>query len=553
MTWGWKVWCVLGLFSLFTVTGIAAPQYAFRIQFKDKQGSPSLANPLVFLSQRALDRRTAQSISLDSTDQPVVQAYVDDVISNTSGKFHSASKWMNSCVILLTDSSQILNIQSKPYIADITYVGYFPSGLHKSTSGTGGQIAGTSKTTASQSYYGASFEQTQLVNGGYLHDRSYKGSGKLIAVFDEGFAGVNTIDVFNSLMTSGRLVDTRNFVLASNDVFSSYTHGTQCLSTIAADKPGVFVGSAPEASYALYVTEYSFADYPIEMDDLAAGIERADSIGGDVISASIGYNWFSGSFPDLTYNDIDGKSTVAARAVNMASAKGMVCVISAGNEGGNSWNNILTPGDADSALTVGSVSSSGDVASTSGYGPNSSGIRKPDVCMLGNPAAIVTNSGSPSVASGTSFATPQLAGWVACLWQSSPHSTSTQIRDAVRKSAHRYNNPDNHIGYGIPNFYRASENLNISNSGTVVHKDAWIIVAPNPVNTNLNIVLRLEKPENIVFSITDITGKVISGSTHQGVIGEQTILLPVSSLSKGVYFLKASAPDRQQTVRFVMP
>jgi hypothetical protein len=68
------------------------------------------------------------------------------------------------------------------------------------------------KTTGSSAYYGTAYDQTKLVNGDYLHDRGYKGKGKLIAVMDEGFAGVNTGPVFDSLMKSGRLADTRNFV-----------------------------------------------------------------------------------------------------------------------------------------------------------------------------------------------------------------------------------------------------------------------------------------------------------------------------------------------------
>jgi hypothetical protein len=541
MTWGGKIlWC-LGVFSLFSACSVAAPsQYAFRVQFKDKQGSPSLSNPLVFLSQRALDRRNAQSISLDSTDQPVVVAYVNDVISNTSGKFHSSSKWMNSFIVLLTDSSQILNIVSKPYIADIKYVGYFFNGLHK-TSTTTEQPSGA-KTTGSSAYYGGSYDQTIMVNGTYLHDRGYKGNGKLIAVLDEGFTGVNTIDAFSNLVTSGSLLDTYNFVYASNDVFSAYNHGTTCLSTMAADKQGTYVGSAPAAQYALYVTEYPSGDYPMEMDDMAAAMERADSIGADIISTSLGYNLFSGSFPDLTYADIDGKTTVAAKAVNMASAKGMLCVITAGNEGGNSWNYILTPGDADSAITIGSVNSSYDPAASSGFGPNSAGRLKPDVCMQGNPAAVVNNSGAATLAGGTSYA---------CLWQSSPSATATKIREAICHSAHRYSNPDNHIGYGVPNFYSAAQFLGVAETAAPSNTNDWIAIVPNPVQKQLSCTIISENAETVQLSITDAIGKEVFATFADTKTGEQKLTLATPALSKGVYFLKVQTNSKQKIIRFI--
>jgi hypothetical protein len=550
MTWGWKVlWC-LGAFSLLS-SDISATlaQYAFRVQFKDKQGSLSLSNPLLFLSQRAIDRRNAQLVSLDSTDQPVVSAYINDVLSNTSGTFHSASKWMNSCVVLLTDSSQILNIQSKPYVADIKYVGYFFSGLHKPSNTT--ELPSGAKTTGSSGYYGGSYDQTLMVNGNYLHDRGYKGTGKLIAVLDEGFSGVNTIDVYSNLMTSGRLLDTHNFVFASNDVFSAYNHGTMCLSTIAADKQGTYVGSAPNAQYALYVTEYSFGDYPMELDDMAAAIERADSLGADIISSSLGYNLFSGSFPDLTNADIDGKTTVAAKAVNMASTKGMLCVITAGNEGGNSWNYILTPGDADSAITVGSVGSSYTPASSSGFGPNSSGRIKPDVCMLGDPAAIVNSSGTATQAGGTSYATPQLAGWAACLWQSSPSATATKLREAIRRSAHRYANPDNHIGYGVPDFYLASQFLGVTETPLPSNTNNWVTIAPNPIAKQLTCLFKMEIAEKVQLIITDAVGKEVYTTSADTKAGEQKLTLAIPVLSKGVYFLKAETSNKLKTVQFI--
>ena len=56
---------------------------------------------------------------------------------------------------------------------------------------------------------------------------------------------------------------------------------------------------------------------------------------------------------------------------------------------------------------------------------------------------------------GTSFAAPIISGLVACLWQSVPKKTATQVMDAVRRSADNYEAPNNVFGYGIPDFEKA--------------------------------------------------------------------------------------------------
>lgn len=438
------VLCGVMIMSAFLVNA-QTPQYAYRIGFKDKQGAPDLSNPLSLFSQRALDRRSAQGISLDSTDRPVSPVYVNDIFTTISGKLHVTSRWLNQIVVLVTDTSNIAAVRSKPFVAYTDYVGYFGSGLYKQTSE--GDTGKMQKTTGSSAYYGTAYDQTKFVNGDYLHDRGYKGKGKLIAVMDEGFAGVNTGPVFDSLMKSGRLADTRNFVYNNNDVFTSFNHGTGCLSTIAGNIPGTYVGSAPEADIALYVTEYAYGDMPIEMDNMLAAAERADSVGADVISASVGYNTFSSPFKSLVYADIDGKTTVAAKAANMATKKGILFVITAGNEGGGGWNYVLTPGDADSAITIGGATLNRSAVSSSGNGPNATGRVKPDVCMLGSNVSVMFTSTTPSYLGGTSYATPQLAGWAACLIQAtSTNATPYRIRTAIIKSGHLYATPGPQMG-----------------------------------------------------------------------------------------------------------
>src|ERR1700759_528558 len=93
---------VIALVIAFMLCGKAmATQYAFQVNFTDKNNTPySLSSPLAYLSSRSADRRTAQGIAIDSTDLPVNAAYIDSVLTITSGKMHEASRWFNFCVIL---------------------------------------------------------------------------------------------------------------------------------------------------------------------------------------------------------------------------------------------------------------------------------------------------------------------------------------------------------------------------------------------------------------------------------------------------------------------
>lgn len=543
------VLCGMMIISAFLVNA-QTPQYAYRIGFKDKQGAPDLSNPLNLFSQRALDRRSAQGILLDSTDRPVSPVYVNDVFTTISGKLHVTSRWLNQIVILVTDTSNVATVRSKAFVAYAEYVGYFGSGLYKQTSKD--DTGKMQKTTGSSAYYGTAYDQTKLVNGDYLHDRGYKGKGKLIAVMDEGFAGVNTGSVFDSLMKSGRLKDQRNFVYNNNDVFTSYNHGTGCLSTIAGNLPGTYVGSAPEADIALYVTEYPFGDMPIEMDNMLAAAERADSIGADVISASVGYNTFSSPFKSLVYADIDGKTTVAAQAANMATKKGILFVITAGNEGGGGWNYVLTPGDADSAITIGGATLNRSAVSSSGNGPNAAGRVKPDVCMLGSNVSVMFTSTTPSYLGGTSYATPQLAGWAACLIQAtSTNATPYRIRTAIIKSGHLYTSPGPQMGHGVPDFGMAHNLLNVKDTPEEQLTSAnWLMATPNPTKDVVTVRLLMQQTGNATISLIDASGRLVSKNQYSLNAGKQSIQLNMPA-SAGMYLLKVNANEKQKTIRLV--
>ncbi len=267
----------------------------------------------------------------------------------------------------------------------------------------------------------------------------------------------------------------------------------------------------------------------------------------------MGYDAFNLPDPSysLKYADIDGKTTIAAKAANISTTKGILFVASAGNEGGGSWNFILTPGDADSAMTVGSVGLDKVPATNSGYGPNAAGHIKPDVCMVGQPASIMRNGPNPTFSSGTSWATPQLAGWAACLMQASGNFTPYEIKTAIRKSANVYNNPGNQLGYGVPNFCYALELLNVKQLPKLPDAKDWVTVGPNPFNDKITLRTYNEKNSTLDLVVTDMNGKVVYSETRAVAAGVQSMTINMPALASGVYMLDASTADKQQVLKLL--
>lgn len=539
----------------------AQQQYAYVVSFTDKNNTPYLlSNPISYLSQRAIDRRTAQGIAVDSTDLPVLDTYIQGALTASNGILHTKSRWFNHIVILMPNQN-IAALQALPFVSSVSYVGYAAMGLHnKETKGntaeqaginipSPGSLAKSTKSTGSPLYYANTWVQTTMVNGDYLHDQGYKGQGILIAVFDDGFSFVPTHPGFDSINLQNRILETHNFVTDTNYIYNfSSGHGASVLGTIAGNTPGEYVGTAPNAEFALYITENLSSEQPIEMHNVVAAAERADSLGADIITQSSGYNTFENPFADILQSELDGKTTIAARAANMATSKGILYVATAGNDGSAG---LLTPGDADSALTVGAVKNDGTAWSQTGQGPNAAGRIKPDVATKGGPANVMTIPAQYNIeSSGTSFSTPQIAGWAACLWQAYPAATPRMLRAAIDTSAHIHTNPDSQRGYGIPNFQLAASILNVP---VVVNKmDNWAVVAPNPSSKDIVLWTDLTISDNVNYTLIDIRGKVLMNNTQKVDSGIRSIPVKLpEGLPDGIYYLKVASGNKLSTIKVV--
>ena len=256
----------------------------------------------------------------------------------------------------------------------------------------------------------------------------------------------------------------------------------------------------------MFRTEFGPTENPVEEAWWVEALERADSLGVDVVNTSLGYQDYDNSNYDHSYEDLDGETTIAARGANIASEKGMLLVTSAGNDGGQ-FNYVGTPADAKGILTVGAVDANGDYAFFSSIGPTVDGRIKPDVMAQGFLAAAVDKDGDVVEINGTSFSSPIMAGAVASLWQSRPEVRNDRLMDVIRESGHLFNNPTDEMGYGIPNFeeaYLALQTLGIEDQ---LLKENFAIY-PNPVTDVMNVSFPQEVG-NAVVTVYDVLGKQV--------------------------------------------
>jgi serine protease AprX len=558
--------CLLIITVLISITASAqypAP-YRYFIQFTDKNNNGyNLNNPSAFLTPRAIQRRINQNIPYDFHDLPITDAYVQSVAS-FGDTILNRSKWFNGVSIWTSDTNVLNQVLALPFVVGATPIGKIKkpvNNLDKSIPDPYGFIQKESMLQVHNDYaprtasildsntlnYGYAYNQIHMIEGDYLHNLGYLGDGIQIAILDAGFLHADTLSGFDSLRNNHQILGTQDFVsdpLVLQNVYEDHYHGCMVLSCMGGNFPGTMVGTAPHASFWLIVTEDVYTENIVEEYNWDRGAEFSDSVGADIISTSLGYTQFDSSTfistENQTYADMNGRTTPAAIAASIAAEKGILVCAAAGNDGQSSWHFIGTPADADSILAVGATSNTGVYAGFSSKGPSSDGV-KPDVADQGLGTTVIdpTNStGSLNIyASGTSFATPILAGAAACLWEANPNKTNMQIRQAIIESASQYNNPDTLLGYGIPNFSKA---LYLLNNIPPNSPDNLVSAYPNPFSQDLSFNFLSGTQQVISITLTDALGRIIYTASYS-VTGEKyfTFQIPVSSIiSKGVYILQ---------------
>jgi serine protease AprX len=544
-------------FSFITITEAQLSQLPkYRIEFKDKHNTPfSINNPQDYLSPRSIQRRMNQGISIDSTDIPVNQTYINGIL-NIGGTLLTTSKWMNCITIAVSDTTIIPSILALPYVSAIERT--YPPGGFKTTSTKKPRIFNTQSEivfipfaqfnmlAAAQTEemfsiksinYGMGYNQANMIGIDYLHALGYTGDGMVIAVLDAGFFNVNTLSIFDSIRNSGRILGTRDFVNPGNDVYAQSTHGMSVLSIIGGNLPGQLVGTAPHASYWLLRTEDANTEFRIEEDNWISGAEFADSVGVDILNTSLGYTEFWDPAMDYTYADMNGNTARITKGANIASSKGMLCINSAGNSGASAWKYIGAPADGFDILAVGAVDGNGAYASFSSIGPSYDGRVKPNVTAMGLGTSVVYASGAIGPGNGTSFSGPVVAGAAACLWQANPTLTNVQLKTIIEQSASLYPSYDTLFGYGIPNF--AAAHVLVSKTESQ-EEDPFILIYPIPFDDELFIIFYSGNQQKVNLEIVDVNGKKLATRENiELVSGYNNISFDrLKGKSNGIYFLR---------------
>jgi subtilisin family serine protease len=400
----------------------------------------------------ALQRRALHGMDpvLTLADAPIPQEWISTVSSQGTVNLLLESRWW-TYVVLEADTATAQRIAALPIVRSITSAGSSAIPLRTVVEDCTSPNPGASRTPL------------DLLRLSIAHSSGAFGQGAIIGMLDNGYRwrtheALKYTDVREEIDVVFRDSITSN---EPGDHPEQDGHGTITMSMIAGWRSDLMLGAAPFATFLLAKTEDMRYERRVELDNFVVGVEWLERRGADVLSASVGYAWFDGSDVPILPEDLNGHTTLATRALNEATARGVTCVTAAGN-GGPNPRTLITPGDADSAVTVGAVFMDGSIAVLSSSGPTADGRLKPDVCAAGVQVLGATNASDTSyaVSSGTSLSTPQVAGLAAVLRSVCPPSIRThELREAIYRSSDAYPIKDSVRGYGIPRFDLAAQLL----------------------------------------------------------------------------------------------
>ncbi|MGV9920541.1 S8 family peptidase [Streptomyces cellulosae] len=256
-------------------------------------------------------------------------------------------------------------------------------------------------------------------------EAGYDGKGVKIAVLDTG------VDATHPDL-KGQVAAAKNFTSApgTNDVVGHGTHVASIAAGTGAQSKGKYKGVAPGAKIlnGKVLDDYGFGDD----SGILAGMEWAAAQGADIVNMSLGGM------------DTPETDPLEAAVDKLSKEKGILFAIAAGNEGPQS---IGSPGSADSALTVGAVDDKDRLADFSSTGPRlGDGAVKPDLIAPGVDITAASAKGNEiakevgekpagyMTISGTSMATPHVAGAAALLKQQHPEWTYAELKGALTAS-----------------------------------------------------------------------------------------------------------------------
>ncbi len=462
-------------------------------------------------------------------DLPLNTTYLQAVAA-TGAEARQYSRWFNAVSVTATPA-QVQELRDLPFVAAVRPV----QALHRAPDVDSPRPQAAGRPAAAPDY-GESFEQIAAVGVHLLHARDVLGQGVRVALIDAGFnwrdhlafAELHVIAERDFLNDDDDVGDELDEPVTGNEVENGQNlHGTEVLGVIGGYDPGRLIGVAPEVEYLLAKTEDARLDErgieqdsATEEDRWIAALEWADSLGAQVVNSSVGYTTFDDG-TGYTYDDLDGATALTTRAAELAVARGIVVVASAGNEARQDWHYITVPGDGAGVVAVGAVHPVNSVlASFSSRGPTADGRIKPDVVAPGQQIVTVNGRGAGSPAepfslqeyrrlSGTSFSAPIVSGACALLLQLHPEWTPGEVADALRSTATDLGpaGPDTLFGWGLIDVAKAS-----GVEAIIPDRSLTAAPFPNPAggpSPTIHFPVALQTAEEVSLSLFDTAGDLV--------------------------------------------
>ncbi|MFY0652033.1 MAG: S8 family serine peptidase [Cyclobacteriaceae bacterium] len=276
------------------------------------------------------------------------------------------------------------------------------------------------------------------------------GKGVKIGIIDGGFLDANIKGQLSHVFKHEKVKAYKDFITPDlrqygGSKYADDQHGTDVWTQVAGinEERKVRFGLAPNAEYYLARTDDGRKEYRKEEEYLIEALEWMHKHGVKLVNISLGYSiGFDNPSENYLPKHINGSYTAVTRAAAIATdEKGMLLVVSAGNDGDNPFKVLSAPADAKGVITVGATNfKTWEKASYSSQGPEQLDYIKPNVSCFAS--------------SGTSFSAPVITGLAACIMQQDKSLTNLDIKSLIEQSSHLYPFGNNYVGYGVPNCKR---------------------------------------------------------------------------------------------------
>jgi subtilisin family serine protease len=424
-----------------------------------------------------------------------------------------------------------------------------------------------------------------MINAPDVWALGYEGQGVIVSVVDTG-VNYNHIDLQSQMWHDTAAGYHYGWDFADNDPdpMDQNGHGTHCAGSVASNgNAGTNCGVAPNATIMALRVGTSFSDE----QDVWDAFEFSIVNGANVISTSLG--WPQNQNPvRQTWREVE--ENVLAAGIHHS--------IAAGNEGGNpdTYGDIRTPGDCpppwlhpdqttagglSAVITVGATDINDNLAYFSSLGYSTwkfdapwfdysdtapeIGLIDPDICGPGVDivSCDYSNPSGYTTMSGTSMATPHLAGCMALMLSANPNLTNAQMDSLLEVTSVDLGaaGKDNYYGAGRVDIYQAVLGalelvaIEEESHAGIQPRGAYLSgVSPNPVVSQAGFSLYLPSAGQIELCVYDIAGRSVSTIyTGELASGSHSYLWTIpENMGNGLYFVRALTPGGTSVSRMTL-